>query len=99
MLGLALYLLPLYAAGARPAPGGVGDRAPGIVFSRYRQAQLDVVADDRPLPAPALAALPPACAAGVPAPAAGGCTDGGDTPADRASRPASPGRPRSPPAP
>ena len=50
ILGLLVYLvLPLAAAMPRPGRGGAVDRTPGIVLARYRQAQADVAADDRPV--------------------------------------------------
>lgn len=98
MLGLVVYLLPVYAAAPRPGPGGAGDRTHAIVFSRHRQAQLDVVADDRPLPRPTVSAVPPACVPEVLAPAVAGGSVAGDAVTDLASGSAPPGRPRSPPA-
>jgi hypothetical protein len=98
LLGLLVYLLPLYATAPRSGPGGAGDRAHGVVVWRHRQPQLDVLADDRPLPRPTLSALPPACVPGVLAPLVGGCPVVSNAVTDLASRPASPGRPRSPPA-
>ena len=68
LLGLLIYLLPLAAALPRSARGGAIDRTPGIVLARYRPAQADVAADDRPLPPPSTPALTPACRPAVLAP-------------------------------
>jgi len=99
VFGLVVYLMPLYAAVPRPGPGGAGDRAHAIIFSRHRQAQLDVAADDRPHSRPTVSALPPACVPGILAPAVSGCSVAGDVQAALAPRPGFQGRPRSPPAP
>jgi hypothetical protein len=97
VLGFLVYLLPLYGVIPRPGPGGASDRALGIVFARHRQAHQDVVADDRPVPRPLAPAVLPACPLAVTAPEPGRCSMGGDARRDRASRPPSPGSPRSPP--
>ena len=98
ILGLLIYLLPLAAAMPRPGWGGGVDRTPGIVFARYRQAQLDVEADDRPVPRPPAPALPYACMPAVIAPELTGCWGRrGDVRDDLASGPLPAGAPRSPP--
>lgn len=99
ILGLLIYLLLLAAAMPRPGWGGAVDRPPGIVFARYRQAQLDIAADDRPVPQPPALAL---LSAGMPAVLAAdptGCSGEGITRDDLASRPFPAGAPRSPPVP
>jgi hypothetical protein len=58
VVGLCVYVLAIYAAVPRPGWGSAGERAPGLVFARYRQAQFDAAADDRPLPRPSMVALP-----------------------------------------
>lgn len=95
VVGLLAYLLAVYATVPRLGPGGGGDRAPGIVLARYRQAQLEV-ADDRLLPGPSLAALPSASMPATLAPGLAGLLHGSDG-SDFASRPAMPGGSRSPP--
>jgi len=74
ILGLLIYFLPLAAALPRSARGGLVDRTPGIVLARYRQAQTDVTADDRPLPPRSAPALTPACMPAVLAPDPTGCS-------------------------
>jgi hypothetical protein len=97
MVGLFAYLLPIYAAAPRPGPGSGTDRAPGIVFARHRQVQVDVPADDRPLPRPELAALPSTWARAVRVPELVGALPGGEA-GEPASRSVSPGSSRGPPA-
>ena len=77
VLGLLIYLLPLAAAIPRPGWGGAADRTPGIVLARYRQAQADVAADDRPVPRPSTTALVPASTPAVLAPDPTGCSSVG----------------------
>jgi hypothetical protein len=96
VVGLLVYLLPIYAAVPRPGQAGGGDRAPGIVFARYRPAQLDAATDEGPLPRPSVSALPLATVPATLVPELTGSSRGGDGGA-LASRPASPGRSRSPP--
>ncbi len=99
VLGLIIYLIPLAAAMPRTGRGGAVDRAPGIVLARYRQAQLDVAADDRPVLRPPALALPPACMPTVLVPDPAGCEGEGSLRDDVASRPLPAGAPRSPPVP
>ena len=99
ILGLLVYLLPLAAAIPRPGWGGPVDRAPGIVVARYRQAQLDAAADDRPAPQPPVLALPFACMPAVLASDPTGCSGEGTVRDDFSSRPVAAGAPRSPPVP
>jgi hypothetical protein len=96
-LGLVIYLLLLVAAMPRQGLGGGLDRPPGIVFARYRQAQLDVVADHRPVPRPHAPALPPACMSAVFAPEATRCSSSTDARTDLVEHVSSPGSPRGPP--
>jgi hypothetical protein len=98
MLGLLAYLLPLYGVIPGRGPAGATDRTPGIVFARYRQAHLDVVADERPVPRPFAPALAPVSAPAVTAPEPAECSTDGDARNDLVSRPPSPGGSRSPPA-
>jgi hypothetical protein len=95
ILGLIVYFLPMYAVAPRPGLGG-GDRAPGIVLARYRQAQLDAAADDRPPPRPSVSALLPAARLAPLVPELLGRAGGRDRD-ELASRPALPGSSRSPP--
>jgi hypothetical protein len=99
VLGLAVYVLPLAAAMPRTGLGGAIDRAPGILFARHRQVQLDALSDDRPVPRPYAAALPPACVPAVLAPDPGSGSIAEDGHHDPAARALSPGTPRGPPAP
>jgi hypothetical protein len=96
VLGLLVYLLPLYLAVPRSGLPGVGDRAPGIVVARHRQAPFDVAAEDRPLARPP--AVAPTGLAAVLAPGPDGRPGPAATGGAVASRRAAPGRPRSPPA-
>jgi hypothetical protein len=97
VLGLLVYLLPLYGALSRPAPGGATDRALGIVFARHRQADVDVAADERPAPRPFAPAVLPACPLALTVPEPGGCTTAGKTRREHVGHVPSPGSPRSPP--
>jgi hypothetical protein len=96
IVGLLVYFLPIYAAAPRPSLGGGGDRAPDIVLARYRQAQFDATADDRPPPRPFVSALPPASAHVAFVPELAGAAPGRDG-RDLAPLPGSPGSSRSPP--
>ncbi len=95
ILGLLVSLLAPYGVIPRPGPSGAIDRTLGIVFARHRPA--DAVADDRSLPPLSTPALPPPCTPAVMVPGPAACSLAGDARQDLASRPAPPGRPRSPP--
>jgi hypothetical protein len=98
LLGLLVYVAPLYGAIPRPGPGGAIDRTLGIVLARHRQAEIDAAAEDPRAPRLGLPALPPVSPPhAVPPEAARGSIRGAGR-SDLASRPPSPGRPRSPPA-
>ena len=91
--------LPLAAAMPRPGWGGAADRTPGIVLARYRQAQADVAADDRPVPQPSAPALLSACMPAVLAPDPTGCSDAWSVRDEPRVTPTPAGAPRSPPVP
>jgi hypothetical protein len=84
---------------SRPGLGGAIDRTPGIVFARHRQAQLDVVSDDRPAPRPHAPTLPSACVPAVLMPEPSGCSSAENGRHGLAARRPFLGTPRSPPAP
>jgi hypothetical protein len=97
MLGLLAYLLPLYGLVPGRGLAGATERAPGIVFARYRQADLAAAADERPVPRPFVPALSPVSSSALTAPEPATCSGAGAARSDLASRPPSPGGPRSPP--
>jgi hypothetical protein len=97
VLGLLVYLLPLYGASPRPAPGGAIDRALGIVFARHRQADVDGAADERPVARPFAPAVVPACLLALTVPGPVGCLMAGRIRSERVWHGPFPGRPRSPP--
>lgn len=97
VLGLLVYLLPLYGALPRPTSGGATDRALGIVLARHRQADVDVAAAERPAPLPFAPAVVPACPLVLTVPEPGGCSTAGQTRRERVWHVPSPGSPRSPP--
>ncbi len=96
MLGLLAYLLPLYGVVPGRGAASAGDRTPGVVFARHRQAHLDAVVDEWPAPPPFAPALFPDSLPTVAAPEPAGPLPAGAVPSELVSRPL-PGGPRSPP--